>query len=56
MGSAPGRDKNLRMISLEPSEPEPVIFIKKKNFPEKGPVAKSWGKSLRLQYFSMVKI
>jgi hypothetical protein len=30
MGSAPGRDKNLRMISLEPSEPEPVIFIKKK--------------------------
>jgi hypothetical protein len=53
IGLAPGRDTNLRMVSLEPSRPEPAIF--EKNFPEKWPVAKSRGKSLRLQYFSMQK-
>jgi hypothetical protein len=42
IGSAPGRDTNLRMVSSEPSRPEPAIF--EKNFPEKWPVAKSRGK------------
>jgi hypothetical protein len=42
IGSAPRRDTNLRMVSLEPSGPEPAIF--EKNFPEKWPVAKLRGK------------
>jgi hypothetical protein len=33
IGSAPGRDTNLRPVSLEPSGSEPAIF--QKNFPEK---------------------
>jgi hypothetical protein len=42
IGSAPGHDKNSRMVSLEPSGPESAIF--EKNFPEKWPVAKSRGR------------
>jgi hypothetical protein len=54
IGSAPGRDTNLRPVSLEPLGLEPAIFEKK--FPEKWTVAKSRGKSLRFQCFSIVKI
>ncbi len=54
IGSVPGRDTNLRPVSLEPLGLEPEIFLK--NFPEKWPVAKSRGKSLRFQCFSIVKI
>jgi hypothetical protein len=42
IGSAPGRDTDLRPVSLEPAWPEPAILGK--NFPEKWPVAKSRGK------------
>ncbi len=42
IGSASRHHTNLRMISLEPSEPEPAIFEKK--IPEKWPLAESRGK------------
>ncbi len=44
IGSAPGRETDLRPVSLEPAWPEPAILGK--NFPEKWPVAKSRGKKL----------
>ncbi len=65
IGSAPRRDTNLRMVSLEPSGPEPTIF--EKNFPEKWPVAKLrgkkfttsmlfYGKNLHYRVYSLIEI
>ncbi len=38
VGSAPGHDKNMRPVSIEPEWPEVETF--EKNFPEKWSVAK----------------